>query len=99
VATRDLCEFAFLSGVDSVGGCGVGGPHESRVAAGDANEDRLGQAELLAALPQRAIRERRVGEGVVPELVTVADQKPHDVGVTCGLASNHEECSRDVFAP
>ena len=67
--------------------------------AGDADQDGLGEVDLRATQPGPTSGHPGVREGVVADLVTVANSLAHEAGVAGGLAADYEESAGDVLAP
>ena len=64
----------------------------------DAGDRRFGQVELEPPLPTGPVRERNMREGVIAELVPVADEQADEIGMAGRFAADDEERRRDVIA-
>ncbi len=84
--------------VQRAGGRGVRHPHQRAVDAGGPGEGELGERQLPVDRVRRLRGQVGVGEGVHPDLVSRADEVPHEVGVAGGLPSGDEEGAGYVVA-
>src|ERR1019366_10102272 len=88
---RRLRQCAIDGRRDRVAGRRVRRADEPRVVAGDADQDGLGEVDLRATQPGPTSGHPGVREGVVADLVTVANSLAHEAGVAGGLAADYEE--------